>query len=141
MSYYLLGVGVVACAGGLVVLARRIGFVRRAERTQGTVVRVEQRRSRRGTQHFPFVRFVATDRRDVTFRSPTGTSRPKWAVGDAMPVRYLPDDPQRALVDGARALWGLPVALLLMGAAALELKGSGTFSVLASRAARTGVAG
>lgn len=77
----------------------RIGaLLRSGTRVQGTVVGVKPISDDEGTEYHPVVQFTTVDGRPVVF---TGSVGHVFApmVGRAVPVRYRPDDPDRAEVD------------------------------------------
>lgn len=65
---------------------------------------------------FPIVRFETPDGQSVTFRHRTGQSPPAYEKGDGVPVIYLPDAPDQALIEEGFWNWLLPVLLLVVGA-------------------------
>jgi len=64
---------------------------------------------------FPVVTFETANGRQVTFRHRTGQRPPAFRIGDAVPVTYMPDDPDRALIAEGLKNWLLPGVLILVG--------------------------
>lgn len=90
-------------------------------RTTGTIVNTK----RNGLyNHYPIVRFQAEDGIEVEIiasdyfeKSPNySIAAPlPFAVGDEMPVLYLPDSPGEAMIDNFDELWSWPVLTLKLG--------------------------
>lgn len=64
---------------------------------------------------YPVVEFSTAARTRIRFRDDAGSNPPPYHVGEVVPVLYLPDSPQRAIID--RGLWNaLPsIAVFLLG--------------------------
>jgi hypothetical protein len=92
---------------------------------QGTVVATEQREDHGTeapvTQYSPVVRFTTPDHRTVVFTSAV-FSEIAPDVGARVPVRYRPDDPDKAEVDTPIA-WVIPAAIGLVGGLGLLVAG------------------
>jgi hypothetical protein len=117
-------------AAGLLALVK-LRFLRRAERTTGTVtaLRAEGPADGGGNAQMlrPVIRFVA--RRDVgqggevEFTLAAASTPPRYRIGDSVPVRYDPLNPAAtARIDSLRSLWlapalcgGLAVPALIVG--------------------------
>jgi Protein of unknown function (DUF3592) len=76
---------------------------------QGTVADAVRQTSDGDTYYHPRVQFTTADGRRVVFTSALG-SQVKPAVGHRIPVRYRPDRPEHAEVEGATT-WILPAAV------------------------------
>lgn len=75
----------------------------------------------RTSYYHPVVRFTTPDGRTVEFTSAVGYQiRPD--VGGPVPVRYRPDDPEKAEIDRAIA-WVMPAAFGLLGGLGLLVAG------------------
>ncbi len=104
--------GLLSLAAALVVALRRAVFLARAARTTGEVTAIED------SGEFPVVTFEAAGEalrngRVVRFRAASNVGR--WAVGKRVDVLYDPRGPERASVATFGQVWGLCVALALMG--------------------------
>jgi hypothetical protein len=119
------GTVLVLVALGLFVVGWRLTetdrfFLLHAARTTGQVVAHEsfEREARTVTERFRLVVAFSTPSGDrVRFRSLANYGKPPYAVGDAVPVRYDPDQPTRARVD--RRIELLAPVLIWMGAVVL----------------------
>jgi hypothetical protein len=112
-------IGVVFATLALRHFGRRRAFLRGSRATMGAVVGFEERRDREEPGYFPIVRFTTDSGREVKFLSEAGSSHPSAQVGDAVPVRYRPDVPERAEVDSFMGLWGLAVVFATLSGAFL----------------------
>jgi Protein of unknown function (DUF3592) len=108
--------GVVCLGAGLIPAKRARELLKIGAQAQGTVVDVKESRGgyyAAGTTYAPVVQFTALDGRTVEFTSAVGTSRSP-DIGNAVPVRYRPDDPEQAEIDSA-SMWMLPASFGLAG--------------------------
>lgn len=99
---------------------RTARLVSAGTRIQGTVVRFERDRE----ASFPIVTFQTLDGRSHEIRAREGTAfgvRPKLAVGDAMPVIYLPAQPEISSVDNLFHLWTESISPLVISNICLVL--------------------
>lgn len=73
----------------------------------------------RSMAFYPVVEFSTAARTRIRFRDDAGSNPPPYHVGEAVPVLYLPESPQHAIID--RGLWnGLPsIAVFLLGSLSL----------------------
>lgn len=69
--------------------------------------------------HFPVFTFTDANGREHTVQSTVGTGGEVYAVGDALAIRYLPDEPEVARIDTFFGRWGATVLLLVLGLAFL----------------------
>ena len=111
--------GVTALAVGLIPALRTRGLLKSGAPAQGMVVDVEEETSQdhddhtTSTTYYPVVQFTTADGRTMKFTSAVGYgSEPP--LGDAVPVRYRPNDPEQAEIDRA-ITWMLPAAFGLLG--------------------------
>jgi Protein of unknown function (DUF3592) len=116
----LIVVGAVLTLGGIRELSRVLGIRRHGLRTEGTVVDVKETRTSTTPASYPVVEFTTAEGRTIRFTS--RVSLPiVIEVGQAVPVRYRSDDPERAVIDTFIRTWALPVTLLLAGPTALTI--------------------
>jgi hypothetical protein len=116
--------------GGVYFAAFQAELLLHGERAAGVVVELE-----RGTSSttrgggapgwFPIVTFETADGRTMRFRHRTGGNPPDYRTGDRVPVVYLPDAPENALIDEPVRNWLLPVILLVVGAGLTYVAGRG----------------
>ena len=64
---------------------------------------------------FPLVTYETHEGRWVTFRHRTGRSPPAYVEGARVPVTYLPDAPEAALIAEGFWNWLLPLILVVIG--------------------------
>jgi len=118
---------------GLVVLGIYLGkeravFLDNATSTIGEVVKLNSRSTDDGYVYYPVVRFtVPQSGRDVTFEHDSGSRPPSYRVGERVTVLYLPDRPDRAIIDAGIMNWFGSGLSLLMG---LILAAGGIYSYM-----------
>jgi hypothetical protein len=111
-------VGVALAAGGIYLAFIQIDMSLRGEVVWGEVVHLEPGSSTSASGQaalFPLVSFRAGNGAPVTFRHRTGRKPSPYSVGDKVPVIYLPDQPDQALIMEGGMNWVLPGVLLLLG--------------------------
>jgi len=87
-------------------------FLARAIDTQGTVIGlVASRGSEGATTYKPVVQFTTPEGGTFQFTDSVGSSPPGFDVGEAAPVKYDPQNPQRARIGTGFRLWFLVVLL------------------------------
>ena len=110
-----LGWSLVLFGGSIVTALARdpIRLVCFGEHAEGVV---EGLIPKRKTGLRPAVRFVTADGQEARFVCRQGVSRGVYAVGDSVPVYYLPSDPSFGIVATRQSLWQ-PVGFGLLFAA------------------------
>ena len=111
-------VGIALSASGIYFAFIQIDLSLRGEVAWGEVVQLEPGSSTSASGQatlFPLVSFRASNGEQVTFRHRTGRNPPQYSVGDRVPVIFLPDQPDEALIREVGMNWMLPVVLLLAG--------------------------
>lgn len=87
----------------------------RGERTMGQVTGLKGRMLTRPKRHYmPVVRFQPRHGPPVEFQSRFGGTDPAFSVGEMVPVRYLPENPEKAEIATPMRLWLAPFVLLGM---------------------------
>ncbi len=122
----LAGYGITLLLVGLIPARRTRRLLTSGVRSQGAVVGAKEDASRAQddpTAHYyhPVVRFTALDGREVEFTSAVGYDIAPQ-VGDPVPVRYRPDDPEQAELDQV-ITWALPALVGLLGGLGLAVAG------------------
>ena len=86
------------------------------QRVEGEVI--EMQRSKRTWK--PVIRFQTTEGFDVVYASQSGSSPPRYLVGQRVPILYNPDDPQEATIPHLLQTWGaeIIIGILLTGGVA-----------------------
>ena len=124
----------IAVGCGFLVSALRIYLARRrflavAQAAPGTVVEVRVRGIGRNAVSVPVLEFLPHGERARRVESWMGSGFQGFTVGQAVPVRYDPADPDRAEVDTFAVMWGLTLLragyallFLVMGSVALILE-------------------
>lgn len=122
----LVGCGFLASA--LHIYRLRKKFLADSRFAAGTVVEVRVQGVGRNAVSVPIFEFYTADGRPQRAESLMGSGFQGFEVGEAVTVRYDPNDPSRAEIDSFAMLWGLAllrtgfaVLFLLMGAAGLLL--------------------
>ncbi|GAB3928228.1 hypothetical protein GCM10011575_11830 [Microlunatus endophyticus] len=113
-------VGIILLVVCAVTTTSSVHFRATATSTTGTVVDVASQLSCSNsgggctTDYYPVVRFTATDGRQITFRSHTGTnSRP--AIGKQVTVLYQAGHPEDARLSGFVSQWLAPLITGVLG--------------------------
>lgn len=94
---------------------RRRVFLRNSATASGIVVALTQNRDRDEISYFPKVKFQTPLGRQVTFQSEMGISSEAKQIGEAVAVRYRPDQPYLAEIDAFTPLWGLTLLFAGLG--------------------------
>jgi hypothetical protein len=102
---------------------RTESFLERAEKTQATVVDVEERRSEGDLMFYPVFSFTDREGNTHEIRSSVGANPPSYAIGDRVDVYYNPDYPERNKLDRFVSLWLGPAILAFMGLILIVLGG------------------
>jgi hypothetical protein len=118
-----LGIGLPFMGAGLVMIglayfffARTRRFLHTAVDTTGTVVNlIESSGSEGGTVYQAVVAFKTAEGRDVQWTESMASNPPAGQVGDEVPVKYDPSDPDEARIAKPFRLWFLPGLFGLLG--------------------------
>jgi len=89
----------------------------------GVVTRLEQRSSTSGSgsnrrtssSFYPWFRFTDAAGQTHEIASNMGTNPPSHSIGEAVTVRYLPAQPQEAVIDSWTSLWLFPTIFIGVG--------------------------
>lgn len=68
---------------------------------------------------YPTVKFVAVNKRRITYVSRTAVHLAPGKIGDTVRMRYLPDDPHTCTIDTVAHLWLGPLILGIIGISTL----------------------
>jgi hypothetical protein len=110
--------------GGIYLFKGKMEFFTHSIQAEGIVIDVDSHRNRGTTYYYPVISFQAVDGQTYTFSSETGTSAAlDFNNGDKLTVRYLEETPQMVKMDSFIELWGLPLALLIVGIVLLLVGG------------------
>jgi hypothetical protein len=116
VGWILAAAGALVLAVGLFLIFRLRSFLAGAVSTQGQVIDlVSSSTSEGGTTHYPRVAFTDADGKRHSFQHEVGSNPPAFEVGESVPVRYDPDDPERAKIAKALSLWTEPVLVAAIG--------------------------
>jgi hypothetical protein len=122
-----LGLGLSFAGGGALLILigvfwfwRIRRFLKRAVATEGTVLGHEMRASSSSsggtsTSYHPVVQFVTADGQPVQYTERFGSSPPSHDVGETVPVKYDPSQPDKARIATGFRLWFGPVLVGGMG--------------------------
>lgn len=119
--FTLLGIGILL--GAFALYSSTTSFLGKASRVEGTVVDLVQSRSNMSSSssttesvtYRPVVHFVDLNGNTIEFTSSTGSNPPSYSRGEQVEVLYLPDEPEKAKINGFFSLWGGPVILGILG--------------------------
>ena len=112
----LVGLGLIA--GGFYFAAFQADLLMSGEQARGEVTGLEPGSTTSASGQaalFPLVTFETREGQPITFRHRTGARPPDYAVGEEVPVVYLPGSPSEALIDEGFRNWLLPLVLLGCG--------------------------
>jgi hypothetical protein len=110
------GVGLLLLVIAIFLIYRTRRFLARAVDTTGTVISfVTSHSSEGGVTYKPVVQFQVGGQ-VVQFVDSMGSSPPSYEVGEVLPVKYDPLNPQKARPNKPFRLWFAPGLLILMGA-------------------------
>lgn len=76
---------------------------------------------------YPVIQFVQVNGQTQVFKSSSGSGSPEYAVGQQVPVIYLASDPADARIESTGNVWGLAIALGVMGGLFLLIPGGVLF--------------
>lgn len=123
MAATLLLVGIVLLAVGAWKGMETYNFLQQGVRVEATVVQLARvdgtsRRGRRTVNFAPVVRYKA-GARTYTVKSDYSSNPPAYSRGEKVQVYYMPDKPDRMVIDDFLPLYMVPLILLPMGLVAL----------------------
>jgi hypothetical protein len=100
------------------LIIRMRDWKRRAVRAEGTIVGFEEERfsgDRAGHPLFaPLVTFTTANGQSIEFKSSRSERPNPYTVGQHVPVRYLPEDPNGADLESVGAGWMTLIVVLVM---------------------------
>lgn len=149
ISWLILGIGGLIVAGGVALGYGSLRLALYGESAPGVVTEI----SREGDMYAPVFRFRLPTNGEVHEVKALGSGAPRFAVGDAVTVLYLPTDPDDFAIEDFEELWlsaiivtGFGCFWLMFGAVAwalsrnveLAVLGEGVFSTIALVAAILG---
>lgn len=115
-------------ANALLIYLRRKKFLATALPAAGAVVEVRVRGIGRNAESVPTFDFQTAEGRAQRSESLMGSGFQSFEVGQAVAVRYDPENPSRAEVDSFAVLWGLTLlragfglVFVIMGSVAILL--------------------
>ncbi|MGI8796561.1 MAG: DUF3592 domain-containing protein [Acidimicrobiia bacterium] len=114
------GLGALLFSIGAFWFMRVRRFLATAVDVEGTVLGHQSRRSRStsggsATSYYPVVQFATAEGRSVEFTDQVGGSPPSHDVGETVPVKYDPGDPEHARIATGFRLWFGPGLIVLLG--------------------------
>lgn len=98
---------------GLILLTREIAFQREAISGSGSVIELRVTESVDGPITTPIVEFRTPD--GIAFRCEGTATSPAPRLGEAVPIIYLPDDPQHARINTFVQRWLFPSVFTPLG--------------------------
>ena len=101
------------------LLLRRLRVWRQGASAMGRVVSFESRVDDESTSYLPVIAFVDQRGQEQRFTSVAGRSHRTPPVGSEVRVRYLRDSPGTAFIASFLHMWAAPLALAVLGAAAI----------------------
>jgi hypothetical protein len=119
MRVYFAGVGGASLVLALWLLRRRLRVWRQGASAMGRVVSFESRIDDESTSYLPVIAFVDQRGQEQRFTSVAGRSHRTPPVGSGVRVRYLRDSPGTAFIASFLHMWAAPLALAVLGAAAI----------------------
>ena len=80
-------------------------FLNKAEKTNGTVLEVVERKTSDGTTYYPVYSFVDVYGTEHKIYSNSGSYPPQYEVGDPISILYDPDNPKEIKMDSFGSIW------------------------------------
>lgn len=120
-SFLIAGFGGVAVIVGLLVFIQRVRLYTRGLKGTGKVVREEKRATDPGPRKHasmsaPVIEVLdASTGKTFQFRSSFSSTATRVTLGERLPVRYMPGDPDLAEIDRLLPMWFFPVGCLTLG--------------------------
>lgn len=105
----------------------------KSHHAEGTVVDF----SRDGRGYDPVVEFALPGGRPIRFDGWVASNLSAWEIGEPVPVRYNPDNPQEAIIDTYWQVWFVPTILGIVGTPFLVLGIAYGVATLAARRQKT----
>jgi hypothetical protein len=119
MRLYFAVIAALLIAGAAWLFVRRVAVAAKGVSVLGRVISHETREDD-GTLHYlPVVTFIDHRGTERRFTSVAGGSQPSPPVGAAVTVRFHPEDPGMAYVVSFLHMWAAPLAMFVLGAAAV----------------------
>ena len=119
MKAYFAFIGAACHALAVYLLSRRLRAQLHGDVTTGRVVGHASSTDEGAVSYLPIVEFADSQGVVRRFKSVAGGSSRSPAVGAAVRVRYLPDNPGVAYIQSFLNMWAAPLALVVLGTAAL----------------------
>jgi uncharacterized Tic20 family protein len=91
-------------------------FLNKAEKTNGTVLDVVERKTSDGTTYYPVYSFVDIYGTKHKVYSKSGSYPPQYAVGDPISIIYDPDNPEEIKMDSFGSIWVGTIIAGVLGA-------------------------
>ena len=103
----------ISCGGGFAIPFFEV--VLNGVQTTGRVVDYAESSSDGSTTYSSIVEFETDTGETIRFDDAAVTSNPpRHEIGQELPVRYLRETPEQAIIDGDLTMWGVLVALILV---------------------------
>jgi uncharacterized Tic20 family protein len=80
-------------------------FLNKAEKTEGKVLEVVERKTSDGTTYYPVYSFVDVYGTEHKIYSKSGSYPPQYNVGDPISILYDPDNPKEIKMDSFGSIW------------------------------------
>lgn len=114
---YVLGliVGLVLLGVAAFLYIKARNFVNAAQKTKGTVVRMEPRTRKGGTSYVAVFEFRSLDGQTITVLDTVAARPPRHQVGQAVDVVYDPANPRDARLDSTSTLYMMPIIIGVVG--------------------------
>lgn len=114
-------IGLIMLAIAFLLFNSTRSFISEAELTQGTVTELVESRSKsddgsNSITYAPVVSFVTDAAQQVTYHSSTSSNPPSYQVGETVEMYYLPEQPNKAKINGFFDLWLGTVICGVLGA-------------------------
>lgn len=120
-SYGWIGVGVggLLLAIALIMILRTLNILIRGVSAEGTLVDWHRSTSDGSTVYAPIIDFVTAQGETVRIKDPVASSHRGMEIGERVPVRYLPNRPDKARMVKPMRLFFAPAMLIFFGGLAL----------------------
>lgn len=131
MAYHILLIaGLIFLLISFYYLNKSVQFIKRSEKTTGTVANIIRNSDSDGDTYIPVFEFTTHNKEKITFQRKFASSPVAWSLGEKATILYNPDNPQEAKAATYFNLFGTGVVLLCIAAPLLIL---GIGNLLAQR--------
>ncbi len=112
-SHWVLGVGILLLIVAIWLVTRKMQFLSKCRAKKGKVVVLKEDRTDNVWR--PVVEFNDEFDKTYTFECVGSGPNPRYSVGDIVPVRYDPENPEKAYIDRWWRYWFVEFVVIVLG--------------------------